>query len=42
MRCGGDLRHLGGSGPQESDVLCPDGVVLFRLTGEALTPAGEG
>jgi len=41
VRCGGDLRNLGGSGPQEIEVLCPDGVVLFRLTGEAIAPAHE-
>ncbi len=34
VRCGGDLRNLGGSGPQEITFLCPDGAVLFRLTAE--------
>lgn len=42
VRCGGDLRNLGGSGPQEIEVLCPDGVVLFRLNGEALPPEVAG
>ena len=31
---GGDLRNLGGSGAHETTFLCPDGVVLFKLTGE--------
>ena len=34
VRCGGDLRNLGGAGPQEITFLCPDGAVLFRLTAE--------
>jgi len=34
VRCGGDLRNLGGSGPQEMTFLCPDGAVLFRLTAQ--------
>ncbi len=34
MRCGGDLRNLGGDGRTDITVLCPDGVVLFRLTGD--------
>jgi uncharacterized repeat protein (TIGR04076 family) len=34
VRCNGDLRNLGGSSPREIDVICPDGVVLFRVTGE--------
>lgn len=33
MRCGGDLRNLGGKIPNETLVMCPDGVVLFRVTG---------
>lgn len=33
MRCGGDLRNLGGEGRTDITVLCPDGVVLFRLSG---------
>ena len=34
VRCGGDLRTLGGKGPWETTFICPDGVVLFRLTGD--------
>ena len=34
VRCGGDLRHLGGCGASEIEFTCPDGVVRFRLTGE--------
>ena len=35
VRCGGDLRNLGGQGPCEIKFICPDGVVLFRVTGAA-------
>lgn len=34
VRCGGDLRNLGGKGPAEMTFLCPDGAVKFGLTGE--------
>ncbi|MCD5401138.1 TIGR04076 family protein [candidate division NPL-UPA2 bacterium] len=34
VRCKGDLRYLGGSDPCETTLVCPDGVVLFRVTGE--------
>ncbi len=34
VRCEGDLRYLGGAGPAEISLLCPDGVVWFRLIGE--------
>lgn len=34
VRCGGDLRSLGGEGPSEITFVCPDGIVLFRLRGE--------
>lgn len=34
IRCSGDLRHLGGNSPSETLFVCPDGVVLFKLTGE--------
>lgn len=34
VRCGGDLRNLGGKDPYEITFLCPDGVVLFKITGE--------
>jgi uncharacterized repeat protein (TIGR04076 family) len=33
IRCEGDLRNLGGSGPGEIAFLCPDGAVRLRLTG---------
>lgn len=32
VRCGGDLRNLGGTTPSEIELTCPDGVVQFRLT----------
>ena len=34
VRCNGDLRNLGGDDPCGITFVCPDGVVLFRLTGE--------
>lgn len=34
VRCNGDLRALGGNGPYETTFICPDGVVLFKLTAE--------
>lgn len=34
VRCGGNLRNLGGKDASESVFLCPDGVVTFKLTGE--------
>ncbi len=34
VRCGGDLRALGGHGACEMTFTCPDGVVLFRVRGE--------
>ena len=34
MRCNGDVRNLGGSGPCETTFVRPDGAVLFKLTGE--------
>lgn len=33
VRCGGDLRNLGGAQPNEILVSCPDGAVLFKLSG---------
>lgn len=39
IRCEGDLRCLGGSGPAETLCMCPDGVVMFRLRGERLRSA---
>lgn len=35
VRSGGDLRSLGGDGPRSMDLLCPDGVVIFRVTGRS-------
>jgi len=34
VRCNGDLRYLGASDAHETTVTCPDGVVLFRVSGE--------
>lgn len=34
LRCGGDLRNLGAEQPGAMTFICPDGVVLFRITGE--------
>jgi uncharacterized repeat protein (TIGR04076 family) len=39
VRSGGDLRNLGGSGPAEMEIICPDGVVRLRLMGEMTTPS---
>ncbi|MCX6034826.1 MAG: hypothetical protein NTV38_07605 [Chloroflexi bacterium] len=36
VRCGGDLRNLGGKGHVKMPFLCPDGAVKFRLTGEQI------
>ena len=36
IRCGGDLRYLGGKGSGEMTFLCPDGAVLFRVTAEPI------
>jgi uncharacterized repeat protein (TIGR04076 family) len=33
VRCGGDLRNLGGKGHAEMTFLCPDSTVKFKLTG---------
>ena len=33
VRCGGDLRNLGGKSQAEISFLCPDGAVKFKLTG---------
>ena len=32
VRSGGDLRNLGGSGPLTMTLVCPDGVVRYRIT----------
>jgi uncharacterized repeat protein (TIGR04076 family) len=37
VRCGGSLENLGGKGPCEMTFLCPDGAVLFRITGTRTT-----
>ena len=37
IRCNGDVRNLGGSGSCETTFVCPDGVVLLKLTGEPST-----
>jgi len=37
VRSGGDLRNLGGSGPAEMEVTCPDGVVQLTVVGERIT-----
>ena len=34
LRCNGDLRNLGGERTREIRFVCPEGVVLFKLTGE--------
>jgi len=36
VRSGGDLRALGGDGPHSIELVCPDGVVRFRLTAERI------
>ena len=36
VRSGGDLRNLGGDAPLSKELLCPDGVVRYRLTAEKL------
>ena len=40
VRCGGDLRNLGGSQPNEITCLCPDSGVLFRITGTQRSEQG--
>ena len=36
VRSGGDLRNLGGDTPLSKELLCPDGVVKYRLTAQKL------
>ena len=36
LRSGGDLRNIGGDGPYEKTIVCPDGCVLFRLSAKPL------
>jgi uncharacterized repeat protein (TIGR04076 family) len=33
IRCAGDLRYLGACAPNETDFICPDGAVRFRISG---------
>jgi len=33
LRSGGDLRNLGGDAPAEMTIVCPDGVVSYRIMG---------
>jgi uncharacterized repeat protein (TIGR04076 family) len=40
VRCNGDLRLLGGSSPREIELVCPDGVVTFRVSAERLPRKG--
>jgi len=37
VRCGGNLQNLGAKCPSEMTFLCPDGAVLFRITGKRTT-----
>jgi len=32
VRSEGDLRNLGGSGKHEMEIVCPDGIVKFRIS----------
>ena len=36
VRSGGDLRKLGGEGPYEKTVVCPDGCVIFKRSARPL------
>lgn len=36
VRSGGDLRNLGGDSSLSKELLCPDGVVKYRLTAQRL------
>ena len=36
LRSGGDLRNIGGDGPYEKTIVCPDGCVLFHLSAKPL------
>ena len=38
VRSGGDLRNLGGAGEHEMEIVCPDGVVKFRISARRLLP----
>ena len=37
VRSGGDLRNLGGSGRHEMTLVCPDGVVKYKVTAEKIS-----
>lgn len=37
VRCGGDLRNMGGEDTSKIVFMCPDGVVTFKLTGDRIT-----
>jgi len=36
VRSGGDLRNLGGNGPGQIEISCPDGAVQLQLVGERI------
>ena len=36
VRCEGDLRNLGSQAPTEINFVCPDGAVMFKLTGKKI------
>jgi len=36
IRSGGDTRNLGGKAPDVIDFLCPDGVVVFKITAKGV------
>lgn len=38
VRSGGDLRNLGGAEKHEMEIVCPDGVVKFRISARRLLP----
>ncbi|MBE0410443.1 MAG: hypothetical protein IBX69_11995 [Anaerolineales bacterium] len=40
-RCGGDWRNFGVQYPHAMNFVCPDGVVLFRVTAEQQLPSEE-
>lgn len=39
VRCGGDLRNLGAASAHATTLRCPDGAVLFHLSGEPVPDA---
>lgn len=42
VRCGGDLRNVGGKGLYKMTYLCPDGAVWSKITGEQNIELHEG